>query len=96
MRDFLTNLNFLRGLGADQSLLVRINSNKLHALCIHRHHAVDSVSAAAADADDLYDYAIVIKIVVNFKRHFAASPLIRPCMDTRESPAAHRFREKII
>ena len=69
MRNLLADLDLLRGLGADKSLLIRIDGDEFHALGAHLHHAVDGVSAAAADADHLYNDTVVVKIVFNLKRH---------------------------
>ena len=76
VRNLFTNLDFLHRFGAVERLLVRIDGNKLHALNSHRHHAVDCVSAAAADTDHFYLYNIV-KIIINLKRHCCV-PLKRP------------------
>ena len=69
VRYFLADLDFLRRLRARQSLLIGVHRDKLHALRTHGDHAVDRVSAAAADTDHLYDNASVIKVVVDLKRH---------------------------
>ena len=75
MGDLFTDLNFLRGLGALQSLMIGINGNKLHALRTHCHHAVHCVAAAAADTNYFYLNSVIIEIILNLKRHLAASSL---------------------
>ncbi len=68
MRDLLSNLNFLRRLGAVKSLLVRIYTDKFDSLHTGGYHAVDRISTAAANANYFYLNDIV-KVIINFKRH---------------------------
>ena len=78
VRYLFANLNLLCSLGARESLLVRVDGNELHPFGAHRDHAIHGIASASADTDYLYNDSVVVKIIVNFKRHTAASPLILP------------------
>ena len=52
----------MRGFGISKNLLVRIDGDELHALDTGIDHAVDSIAAAATDADNL-DLGNIFKVV---------------------------------
>ena len=54
--------------GCEKNLLVAVDGDKVNTLYICRDHTVYSVTAAAADANDLNLHATVV-IVVKFKTH---------------------------
>ena len=61
-------LNLLRGLGVEQSLLVGVHSNKLDPGQSGLHHAVYSVAAAAANTDNL-NVCDVLHFFVEYECH---------------------------
>ena len=66
----IANDDLLAGFGVLQCLCICVDRDKLYALHTAFNHSVDSVSAAAANTDDLYGHFYAIIIVVEFKiRH---------------------------
>ena len=69
------DLDLVRCAGMSKYLLVRIDSNKLCAEHAAVDHAVDGISAAAADAYNFYLRGY-LAVIVEFKRHFVTPKLI--------------------
>ena len=67
--DFFTDGDFCRSARSEKNLLVTVHRDEVDALNIGFDHAVDCVSAAAADADYFYLNATVV-IRIEFKSHF--------------------------
>ena len=68
LRQLRAKLHLLCGFGGKQRLLIGIHADKFNTAQAALHHAVDSVSAAAAHADDL-DVRYILQFFIEDKCH---------------------------
>src|SRR5699024_4971612 len=74
------------GLGGGQALTVGVHSNELHTLHAHTHHAVDHVTTAAADTDDLQGVA-TFYLRIHDKSHKYDPPISKTvCVNACNNP----------
>ena len=73
----VANYDLLTCFGIFQCLCIGVNGDEVHTLHSAFDHAVNSVTAAAADTNDFYSHFYAIIIVVEFKiRHHLSSFLL--------------------